>query len=250
MQQVSAFPVELVQVDPANLGTADAAFFAEGANGAEYCVKTCDSTPKAPAAEFICHAIAASCSIPVPGFDVVQMPVTRALAFGSAWEGAAVRDRQALLAVLTGAAPGIQVGRVLSRIYAFDTFVHNPDRHLGNYLCVPARTGYSLKAFDFSRAFSAASWPLPSLPMDSGCRTVSTYRRLRTHHGGFDRAAAFEVLSKIDALSFDSFKRLVEGLPPPWLDAGTRRDMLRWWVDERKRRTDAIRRGLDNGSLL
>ena len=63
-------------------------------------------------------------------------------AFGSIWDASAHKNP---LAVLLGQDPGRQVAKILSRAYAFDLFVHNDDRHAGNYLCVAGRTaGYSV----------------------------------------------------------------------------------------------------------
>ncbi len=236
MQQISAFSVRIVQVDPRNLATCDAAFFGEGENGLEYCVKTVEKTPAVPAAEYLCHTLAAACGIAVPQFDIVELP-SGALAFGSVWEGSAVADRQALYGILTGTLPARQIRSTLSRIYAFDMFVHNHDRHAGNYLCVGGRTpGHSLKAYDFSRAFTAVAWPLPSLPMVPSCGTIVTSRMLRKHHA-FDRDAAFGLLDKIDDLPFADFRRVVEKLPPTWMEQKVRNMVVRWWAEERTKRT-------------
>jgi hypothetical protein len=246
--QISAFPVRLVQLDPANLGTADAAWFAEGANGVEYCVKTVARTPAVPAAEFICHTLAHTCGIPVPQFDIVELP-DGSLAFGSAWEGSAA-DKQHAIQVLTGARPGRQLVKCLSRIFAFDLFVHNVDRHLGNFLCVAGRTpGHTVKAYDFSRAFTACTWPLPQPPMPSTTRTLTTARLLREIHG-FDETEAKGLLDRIDSIPFASFKRLVDGLPLDWLNSKSRSSLLKWWASDRTVRTKEISEGLKNGSFL
>ena len=92
---MNAFPVHLVQVDPANLGTADAAFFAQGANGLDYCVKTVAKTPGAPATELICNSLAALCGVATAQFDIVELP-DGTPAFGSVWEGSALDQQQAI----------------------------------------------------------------------------------------------------------------------------------------------------------
>jgi hypothetical protein len=246
--QTNAFPVHLVQVDPANLGTADAAFFAQGANGLDYCVKTVAKTPAAPAAELICNSMAALCGIATAQFDIVKL-LDGSLAFGSVWEGSAL-ERQQAIQVLMGKRPGRQVGPTLSRVYAFDLFVHNVDRHLGNYLCVGGRTpGHSVKVYDFSRAFSANGWPLPSLPMPPAANTVSAFRQLNRFHA-FDLPGANEVLTKIDSISFSSFKSIIDSIPSNWMSAELRKKVGRWWVDERSGRVSNVIAGLKDGSFL
>src|SRR5882757_11176041 len=133
--------------------------------------------------------------------------------------------------VLTGVTPGREVARSLSRIFAFDLFVHNTDRHLNNYLCVGGRLpGYAIKAYDFSRAFTAHGWPLPRLPMNATEHTVTTYRHLRTVHV-FDLKEATEILRKLKTLPANVFRDVLESLPPDWIDAKARKRILKWWAE-------------------
>ena len=248
MRQLNAFPIHLVQVDPANLGTADAAFFAQGANGLEYCVKSVAKTPSAPAAELVCNSLAGLCGLATAQFDIVELP-DGTLAFGSVWEGSALKQQQAIQ-VLMGKKVGHQVGPNLSRIYAFDLFVHNVDRHLGNYLCVAGRTpGHSVKVYDFSRAFSANGWPLPNLPMPPSANTVRAFRQLRRFHA-FDLTGVQEFLVKVDAIPFSAFKSIIDDIPPNWMSAELQKKVVKWWADEHSDRITKILAGLKNGSLL
>jgi hypothetical protein len=248
LRQLSAFPIPLISVDPANLGTADAALFGTGDNGLDYCVKTVDKTPRVPGAELICYRLAETCAIAVPQFDVVELP-SGALAFGSVWDGSAA-DRQASFQVLQGQTTGKEVARALSRIYAFDLFVHNVDRHPGNYLCVRGRVpGYAIKAYDFSRAFTAHGWPLPLLPMAASEQTVQTYRHLRPFHP-FDLGEACEVLRKIGDMPANALKEVIESLPIGWLEAKFRKQIIKWWAVDRASRVDRIIGGLKDGSFL
>jgi hypothetical protein len=248
LRQTNAFPVQIIQEDPANLGTADADRFGDGEDGLQYCIKTCAKTPRAPAAEYICNSLAAICALPVAGFEIVKL-LDGTLAFGSTWESSALHLAD-LNALLTGNLPGRQIAPTISRIYAFDLFVHNVDRHARNYLGVAGRTaGHSIKLYDFSRAFTAVAWPLPSLPMAATETTIVTHRALLNHHA-FDLAAAKQLLDRIAKVDHASFKGIVSHVPVPWLDAQTRIAVLKWWAGPRDTRINQLRKGLEDGSLL
>jgi hypothetical protein len=248
LRQLSAFPVPLISVDPANLGTADAALFGSADNGIEYCVKTVEKTPRVPGAELICYSLAESCGLAVPQFDVVELP-GGPLAFGSVWDGSAAVQQVAIM-VLLGQSKGKEIARTLSRIYAFDLFVHNTDRHLNNYLCVGGRLpGYAIRAYDFSRAWTSNGWPLPALPMQANEKTVRTYRHLQSIHP-FDLAEANAILGKLRDFPVDAFKRLVDTVPMEWIDAKLRKKIVKWWAEERSIRIGKIIGGLKDGSFL
>lgn len=248
MRQVSAFPIRLIHTDPANLGSADADFFGEGDNGLEYCVKTVAKTPAAPAAEYICHQLAAACGFAVAQYDIVEL-LDGTVAFGSVWDSSALQ-RQDTLLLLMDQLPGKGIQANLSRIYAFDLFVHNVDRHPGNYLCVKGRTpGHTVKVYDFSRAFTAHGWPLPALPMSATEMTVATYRQVAKAHP-FVPDEAMEALDRISDVAHSSFKGIIDSVPKEWLDAPTRREVLKWWAGPRDARLKLIRKGLADGSFL
>lgn len=248
MFQLSAIPIRIISTVPASLGSADAALFGEGDTGVEYCIKTVSKTPKAPAAEYICHCLAAACGFPTAQFDIVQLQ-DGALAFGSVWDSTALAQQQTV-DLLAGQIPGRGLARNLSRTFALDLFLHNWDRHAGNYLCVRGRTtGYSLKLYDFSRAFTANGWPLPPLPLNATCQTVATYRRAVTAHP-FDLSAATEALQQIADTKHSVFKAIVDAVPSDWIDAITKREVLKWWAGPKDKRINEIRKGLKDGSLL
>lgn len=248
MRQKDAFPVQIIQQDPANLGTADAALFGDGENGLQYCIKTSSKTPWAPAAEYICNELAALCKLPLASYDIVKLQ-DGSLAFGSVWEGSALAQA-ALNDLLSGKTPGRQIAPTLSSAYAFDLFVHNVDRHVGNYLGVAGRTaGHSLKLYDFSRAFTHHGWPLPPLPMPPACHTVSTQRQLMKNHT-FDLTAAQDLLDRLSKVEHHSFKDIVTAMPDGWLDPQLQIKILKWWAGPRDARISQIRKGLKDGTLL
>lgn len=246
---MSAFPVQIIQEDPANLGTADADRFGDGDNGLQYCIKTCAKTPNAPAAEYMCNGLAALCGLPIASYAIVRL-LDGTLAFGSEWDGSKLAAQPALDDLLIGKAPGRQIGPVLSRAYAFDLFVHNVDRHPGNYLGVAGRTlGHSIKLYDFSRAFTATGWPLPPLPLHPSTKTILTHRQLLKHHA-FDLGAAEDLLNRIQKIDHASFKSIVTAMPSAWLDVQLRIKVLKWWAGPRDARVNEVKKGLKDGTLL
>jgi hypothetical protein len=248
MRQVSALPVRIIDLDPANLGTADAALFGMGDNGLDYCIKTVEKTPAVPAAELVCHALAEGCGIPVPQYDIVTLP-DGSHAFGSVWDATAATKHDSIH-ILLGRLAGKRIEQNVARIFVLDMFVHNIDRHFGNYLCIAGRTpGYTIKAYDFSRAFTAHAWPLPNLPMDQRTLTMLTIRQLRSRRS-VDMSAGEEVIAKIAALPFAWFKALVEAMPKTWMNASTRSKVTKWWASNRAERLQLIRDGMKNGSLF
>ena len=247
MRQLSSLPVRIIQLDPPDLPSADAAFYGTGDNGLDYCIKTVAKTPNAPAAEYICHFVARSSGIAVPDVDVVVLS-DGTEAFGSVWEGAVLR--QQTWKVLTGDLAGKQIDQCLARIFVLDMFVHNVDRHPGNYLCVTGRgTTPSLKAIDFSRSLTCHGWPLPVLPMDGASNTMKVMRHLRQNRE-CDFGEALPMVDRLGSLPFADFKDLVNGLPKPWMAQSLRKKLVEWWARGRADRLTAIRDGLKNGSIF
>lgn len=73
----------------------------------------------------------------------------------------------------------------ISRIFAFDLFIHNVDRHLTNYIVRKQRVGHSVLAFDYSRAWLWNGFPLPALPMVHTSKTVAAMRYMTSQFGFF-----------------------------------------------------------------
>lgn len=246
---LSLFQVSITQLDPANLGSADASHFGVGEDGLEYVIKCFGGkVPTVPASEYICSSLAASVSIATPRFAVVIWPNGEE-AFGSEWE-CGVRDRQFTHSVLHGSQPARALQPNLSRIYAFDLFTCNVDRHFDNYLCVAQRNSmHTLKAMDYSRAWHCHGWPLPALPLAPASNTMTHGRILRQQHG-FDLAAATDTLQRLKTVAVDEFRRVLDRIPARWLEKRSRNSMIKWWAQERFKRIDQIGEGLKNGNYL
>ena len=255
MAQIGLFPtVTLLQIDPATLGSVDAAYFGLGEDGIEYVVKTVLKTPTAPSAEWICHRLCVLCSIAIPQISIVDVP-KEGKAFGSQWDSAAQKDGSLVEAILKGKVPVNLLASRLAAIHAFDLFVHNDDRHFGNYLCVKASDAsgidtYAIRAYDFSRAWHYHGWPLPALPLPAASNTTMAARNL-AKHVPYDLSAALDTLQRIENISVGSFSEILKIIPNKWLEKSKKNAMIKWWASrDRRSRIDGIRKGLTNGAYM
>lgn len=136
---------------------------------------------------------------------------------------------------------------LLSAIYAFDLFVNNEDRHLGNYLSIDDNGVRRMYAFDFSRAMfwnGLAGYPAPT----SNTRRCGTL--LKSLHG-FDAPAAEAILDRLANLKMTAIEGFINRMPADWLPDADRVGLLNWWKDgQRQGRIDFVREGIKNGTLL
>lgn len=249
MPKAGLFPVNIRSCDPANLGSADAALIGMGDDGFDYVIKTVEKTPNVPASEWFCHRLSDLCSIVVPQYSILNIRGMK-LAFGSRYDGAIETNSQVILDILSGQTKANILAERLSAIYALDLFVHNDDRHFGNYMFNKAMSGYSVKAFDFSRAWLYHGWPLPNLPLRPQCNTVAKFRDLMSHHR-FDLTAAEKVLDRLSGLNVGLIQEIHNEMPAEWLSKPNRKSIIKWWSSkDRSKRIEFVRGGLKDGTLL
>ena len=251
MLQREIFPLDIVRMDPCNLGTADLKCIAVAADSHTYAVKRLEDHPALPGSEWFCYELANACGIPTPPNKVLRLP-DGVLAFGSRWEAASfdtsIINHWAM--VLSKEICVTNFGALLSSIYAFDLFVANDDRHAGNILLRPSRPpDYSMLAYDFSRALFIRGWPPSHLPDE-----CNTYRLQKTFLGCgviFDTDAAYKVLDRLTDIKGSEIELILEKTPDSWMTHPTKQQMLEWWnSDARMLRLSLIRGGLNDESLL
>lgn len=248
MSKAGLFHVNIRSCDPANLGSADADLIGMGDDGFDYVIKTVEKTPNVPASEWFCHRLSDCCSIVVPQYSILNIRGKKP-AFGSRYDSAIEKDGQVIIDILSGRAKANILSERLSAIYAFDLFVHNDDRHFGNYMFTKAMNGYSVKAFDFSRAWLHHGWPLPNLPLQT-CRTVDCFRDLIKHHK-FDLKAAEVILDRLSGLNVGLIQEIHNEMPVEWLSKPSRNNIIKWWSSkDRIKRIEFVRGGLKDGTLL
>lgn len=80
--------------------------------------------------EWICANLARAVAIPVPPFIIVEDGQGELL-FASQIYGSDVNNNKP---IFMGNLPNQEILKQISRIYPFDLFIHNIDRHVDNYL--------------------------------------------------------------------------------------------------------------------
>lgn len=250
-------PRKAIRVDPANLGTADCPLICLCDDFCEYAIKDGHSHPLMPHAEWFCTHLAALIGIAGPDCQVIEMR-DGSKVFGSRWEGGVVP------AALPGANPTwvtmVQNGTIpldglrvpLTRIYAFDLFIHNSDRHGGNFLLRSQRTGYALLAFDYSRAWTYHGFPPPPLPFGPAENTVKAQRTLSRIFGQYvDATEAAQLAANIRAVPVEEISKIIAAQPEEWLPNIQRQAIIDWWQStEMIDRTRGIEKGIADGTYL
>lgn len=239
--------VRTIREDPANLNSADAEFIVSAEDSMDYVVKTTRKQPGIPASEWICHQLADACRIATPQYAQIELQDGR-IGFGSQWDSSATTD-QVTRTRIAMAIPGLPgLAAQFSAIYVLDLFVHNVDRHLGNYFFVKTRQGYGVKAFDFSQALFYHGWQIPGLPLNH-CNTLSCYRSLRVSYQ-YDKQAGAELIRCLRRLPLVQLRQWLDEMPPAWLSATRKARFTDWWDNEAGQRLLLIERGLSNGTYL
>lgn len=252
--------IKAVYCHPLNL-SADCGEVCRCDDGCDYVIKdgsTGGSVPATPHSEWFCTELAETIGIASPGYNVVEMP-DGSTAFGSRWEGGVIKPSRGALAggnwwekVKGGEINLDDIKGALSRIYAFDHFIHNPDRHCDNFIARDQHGGVALLANDYSRAWLCCGFPLPALPMPVN-NTVSAQRWLKNYWSAnyIDKDESKIVLDKLRLVSIENVKRIVNGHPDSWLQQSEKDAIFSWWDSKAKlERLDDIYKGISDGSYL
>jgi hypothetical protein len=138
-------------------------------------------------------------------------------------------------------------GVYLSGVLTLDMFLHNADRHLGNFRLSDDKSHKRLCAIDFADADLSAlttQW----FPI-AGSRTVELIRHVKAIHGGFAEGA-LDMLDRIEGFAPDAFRRIVESVPDDWLRSDLRDHLDEAWGSSGfLHRLSSLRSGLINGAL-
>ncbi|NKN33770.1 hypothetical protein [Marichromatium bheemlicum] len=235
------WPLEIVRLDPVDLGENDLRAIGVGIDGLTYAIKRSSDAALLPATELICTRLALACDLPVLGGEIAQLP-DATMAFASPWEGGTLASQEARVLLMT---KGGVSSQVLSAILAFDLFVGNQNRHLGNFLVRrdPNHSVAAVVATDFSRALLMAGWPVPML--SPTCNTLVVAHALMRLHG-FDRDAALRVTGRLYSLPNDTLERCCRDLPPHWLPHGIAVKLDDWWRNQRIARLEQVATVIDH----
>jgi hypothetical protein len=220
-----------------------------------YAIKTNQEDPTHPGGliltphnEYFCYRLSHAAGLAAPVARLVRLP--DGLWFGSRWEGGSLERwwEQAIQGTLdkTPLLP------ILAKIYAFDLFVHNVDRHAKNYIVRQQFHGPSVMAFNYSRAWTYHGFPLPDLPMDENENTVCNQRYFSEYFGRYVTVqAASSLLGGLAQVTTKHVEQILSEQPSNWLPRQTRDAILYWWDSaDRLARIESIHVGINNGTLL
>ena len=246
-QQPALLPIDIQRTEPAPFGSADCTHYGIGFDGLPYLLKrVAPHNPYMPVAELICARMAAASQIACTTGYVTNLP-TGEQAFGTRVESGVLTPSQTAAKLLTDLSFLASVAPTLAAIYAFDVFVRNEDRHLGNYLVRQTFAGLDLMAVDHSRALVVTGWPRKLLKLPR-CNTTNWQTHLR-QLAPFNLANALATVDRMMSLDDDWFSRNICDVPKIWWPAADRLKIERWWIRHRKRRLTRLRRRLKNGTV-
>ena len=235
--------------EPSSFGTADCSQVCRCDDGSDYAVKDSASGELVPHSEWFCTHLGEAVGLASPPCKVVNVQGKRC--FGSRWEtGHNARDWW--LRASAGEIDFHSLALTLSRIYAFDLFVNNIDRHATNYIVREQHFGTALLAFDYSRAWLVHGVPPPTLPLPEQCNTVQLQRSLCRLFGEFFNVdEATHVLDSLIKVDGNRVESIIGTHPQEWLTNEQRDGILNWWVSSaRTARAEAIVKGVKDGSYL
>jgi len=248
-QLTFAVPVKAVRCETANFGTADCSKVCRCDDGSDYAVKDDGANPLVPHSEWFCTHLGEFVGLASPPCKVVDVHGKHC--FGSRWEtGHNAKDWW--VRARAGSIDFASLAPNLSRIYAFDLFVNNIDRHLTNYIVRDQHFGTALLAFDYSRAWMVNGVPPPVMPMAECHNTVAVIKALRRLFGSFFvNDEAYHVLDRLESVNSTDVCNIILSHPKEWLTEDLNNATIEWWnSDERIRRIDDIRKGVEDGSYL
>lgn len=235
--QSSFLPVVCNRTKPAP-ATADADFIAIDDQTTErYLCKGQVRSAHLPATEWICSRLARDCGLPVPPFAVVELLGAPGVHyFGSQWQGGALE--------FSAAFHRISNPEIFGQTLGTDLFLHNVDRHLGNYLYLELAGEVVARVIDFSRALLHNGWPLPTLPLAADSNTMKALPYWMQQYGSA-YAKPTALLDRVAALPSEWMPLTLAEMPDAWLDASAQTDLRSWWTSNaREARADSAKSNL------
>jgi hypothetical protein len=243
--QFQMFPLEIKDVI-ANFGGVTQTKLVRAEDALTYVVK--DDIPigmKVRASEYFWLNLARSVGLPAPQVQLLKDSSGRLLS-GTRRELSSLEQNMAISTLLTGSV--VNGGIQLSRIFAFDLFSGNWDRHFQNYLILQEPGGtHAVLAIDFSHVFACPNLATPDPVIEANCSTRRYIAALIAQYG-FDRVSATVILERLRDLNFSVIEDILSNLPQEWLSDVERAPIKSWWNSpERQVRSNKIIEGFING---
>jgi Pyruvate kinase, barrel domain len=145
-----------------------------------------------------------------------------------------------------------EAGKHLSRIYAFDLFCGNWDRHPGNYLILNETSALVVFAIDFSHAPMHPGCAMPGFdPLILLNSATRVWFKTVVAPYGQDVASATETVDRLAKLPVAEIEAILTSIPLDWLSPADRDGIIVWWRDGgRKARADLLLKGLKDGTYI
>ncbi|MCI8210736.1 hypothetical protein AUC61_14455 [Pseudomonas sp. S25] len=228
--QKRMFAVDILTEYPNNQGSADLQLIVNARDGKDYAVKKpTDGKGKVPASELMCYELAYRVTIPTPNYAFINLS-EGGTGFGSLWEGGVKKISQLheVRQILDHKIKVNNLKTFLSRLYAFDIFVNNEDRHWGNYLWRQSfDNNFIALAFDFSRAcFETGHDGFEALHPASNTQGSFLLINLTLNYDRTEAVACLDALAKI---STSDVEEILENMPSEWMTKRERKGYIDWW---------------------
>jgi hypothetical protein len=229
LQQQVLFPIEIVETYPNDQNSADLSQIGKGRDGKHYAIKTInDLNGHVPASEYFCYQLARLVFIPTPPFEPLQLQCG-SIAFGSAWEGGvkSLKSFNDIVSILSGNEVE-DLEKFLGKVYAFDLFINNDDRHFGNYIFRDSFQGKKIGlAFDFSRAWMVLG-PFGYNCLDTSSNTMKCNDLIRKMNR-YDKQSALDLLERIFSISVSEIENILNSMHGSWMTDVDKTTVIRWW---------------------
>jgi len=241
--------VRAIRCDPLGINTATCATVCRCDDGSDYAIKRQNPSPSTPHNEWFCTRVGELVGLASPPCRIVD--VNSEMCFGSRWE-TGNQHADWWVAAKIGGIDFNLLAPTISRIFAFDLFVHNTDRHMKNYIVRAQALGHSILSYDYSSSRLFHGWPMPDLPLKAKSNTIRNMRYMRKEFGEFiERSEIDTILSRIDAIDGGKIEAIISEHPPDWLSDAEKAQILGWWnSSEKQARLRKIEKGISDGSCL
>lgn len=242
--QLSFLPRTIIRTETVSFGTADCNTMGVADNGEEFVLKRLCNGQMVPASEWVCSSLALAAGLAIPHFEMVSLDDGE-MAFGSLWDNLLNGEQTREIWIRKRPHPE-NFSSNLSRIYAFDQFVYNPDRHLKNYFfrhgSSPAKPPVLL-APDYGRALFAATFPPHNTLLECHTTEVACFMR-KTY--GWEPEQANGVLNKLEMIPLEKVKIVVNEMPDSWLSPTHKAEFIEWWKSDAPLRARQLKEKLSN----
>ena len=241
--------VTATRCESANFESADCALICRCEDGSDYAIKDSVKNAAMPHSEWFCTRLSEAVGVAAPPCKIVSVKGDKW--FGSRWE-TGHNPKDWWLRAVSNQIDFKLLAPTISRIFAFDLFVHNVDRHLNNYIVRKQHFGISMLSFDFSRAWLCNGSPIPDTPMDASTNTIKSMRYLCQEFGDFIQQNETDtVLDNLIALPSANIELIIAEHPENWLTNGEKNWTIPWWNSpNRLDRINRIKEDIVNGTYL